>query len=221
MAQPFINYSQQGNPNVPLVNLTNVFANKVTRFHLKEEFLSLSQDDFSIVDEDTKIEQFRIERQLISVIKQSKTLYDSNRNVIWVMKHPLFKLFHRTYKFVDANGNILFKIRNRHRFIPGQGKKLTLKLGDGRTVMSKGKWLDLTTPIVLDDGVQLGEITKSLVSARGLATGLSGYNLTVQPNVDIAMCFAFVCVLDEEREKKSGNAPMMAMMRPGGMFGRP
>jgi len=157
---------------------------------------------------------------LLSMIKQTKTLYDSNRNVIWVMEHPIFKMFHRTYKFKNANGDLLFKIRNHFRLLPGQGKKLTLKLNNGSVIIAKGKPLDLNTPIMLN-GVLLAEVKKSLISARGLATGLSGYNLTVQPNVDIPMSFAFVTVLDEEREKKASNVPMMAMMRPGGLFGTP
>jgi uncharacterized protein YxjI len=211
--------SQSPNRSTPIVNFTNIFSNRATIFHLKELFFSISQDDFSIVDLNFNTEQFRIERRLLSMIKQTKTLYDTNRNVIWVMEHPIFKLFHRTYKFKNANGDLLFKIRNRFRLIPGQGKKLTLKLNDRRTITSKGKWFDLNTPIVLDNTL-LAEITKSFVSVRGLATGLSVYNLTVQPNVDIPMCFAFVIVLDEEREKKSSNRPM-TMMRPGGYVGAP
>lgn len=115
---------------------TNIYSNQACKFHMKEEFLSLSQDDFSIVDLQRNVESFRIRRQLISVIRQSKTLYDERGNIIWTMKHPLFKLAFRRYKFYGQNGNLLFTIRNHFR-LPGQGKKLTTKLPDGRKVPSQ------------------------------------------------------------------------------------
>lgn len=185
--------------------MTGLTSSNVTKFHMKESLLSLSHDDFLITDKDTNQEAFRIVRKLTSIIRQSKSLYDASGNLIWTMQHPLFKMFHRVYKFEDSNGRLLFKIRNHHRFIPGQGKKLSLRSVDGSVTMSsKGKWLDLTTPIVGSDGRRIvAEITKKLISARSVVTGLSGYDVTIQPQTDIPTIFAFVAVLDEERERNT------------------
>lgn len=180
---------------------TNVFSNTVCRFRMKEELLSISQDDFVITDMQRNVESFRIRRQLMSVIRQTKTLYDERGNVVWTMKHPIFKMAFRKYKFYDVNGNFIFAIKNHFR-LPGQGKKLTTTLPDGRKVISKGNLFDRTTPITAG-GQNLATVEKPLISVRGAITGLSGYTLTVQPGMDIPLCFGFVAILDEERERSS------------------
>jgi uncharacterized protein YxjI len=205
-----------------IINVTGIVSQTPTRYKLKENLLSLSQDDFTITNTLTGTNEFLVQRKLTSFIRQEKTLTDLNGNVIWIMKHPLFKLFRRRYKFYDANGTLLFKIRNKMRLIPGRGKKLTLTLPSGQTILSLGQWFDLETPIALmgRDGTAtpLAKINKSLISARGLVTGLSSYDLNVNAGVDIPMCFGFVVVLDEERERQGGTtggpqSPMQGALR--------
>lgn len=162
------------------------------------------------------MEVFRIKRQLTSILRQSKTLFDSNGNIIWTAKHPLFKLFHRKYKFYSGNGNLLFVIRN-HFTLPGKGKKLTISTPSGTSIISKGNLFDRLS--LINYGTQtLATIEKPMVSVRGVITGLSGYTITVQPGVDIPMCFGFVTILDEEREKQG--SPVQNIAKINRLFGR-
>lgn len=193
-------------------NLTNITSNARLKLHVKESLLSLSQDDFAVTNMETNDEPFRIRRQLISFVRQTKILYDKQGNVIWKCKHPLFKMFHRRYRFYGADGNLLFIIRSHFR-LRGQGKKLDITLADGSKVQSKGNPFDRETNIVhltnQGNDMQLGHVSKPLVSVRGVITGLSGYTLVVEPGADIPMCLGFVVVLDEEREREPGGGLFM------------
>jgi len=183
---------------------TGVHASIPTHFSMKETLVSVSHDDFTIVDVQTEEVAFNIRRQLTSVIRQKKTLTDNRGNILWICQHPLFKLFRRKYKFYSRDGHLLFAIRN-HWTLPGQGKKLTIVSKNGQEIVFLGKLLDRIGNIRLIDRerqVILATVTKPVVSVRGIVTGLSRYTIDIQPNVDIAMCFAFVTILDEERERQ-------------------
>ena len=202
-----IQMNNQVNQQMSPPRVTGIFSQGPTTFRVKEEMMSISHDDFSIMNMATRQRDFNIKRNLISVIRQTKTMYDANGKIIWSMEHPLFKAFMRKYKFYSPNGALLFQIKNHFR-LPYQGKKLSLTLPDGSKIVSKGNLLDRISTINSHDNRSnligtVATIEKPVVSFRSMMTNLQGYTVNVSPYMDIPVCFAFVAVLDEERERKT------------------
>lgn len=179
--------------------------------YVKETFLSLTHDDFVVINEITGEKLFTVTRKLTSVRKQRKTLYDASGNVLWTVEHPTFRLFHRRYRFYNDKGRKIFIIRSHHRLMPSQGRKLTMSTDDGNEIISKGSTFDAKTAIdlVTREGSRkqwkpLARVMNPVVSTRGLITGLSGYKVLVAPDANVPLCLGFVLVLDEERELHHG-----------------
>jgi len=189
-----------------LPNFTGIIAQRDMNCLLKESLLSVSHDDFEILDQTTQTQIFQIKRQLMAMVKQTKYLYDTNGNCIWILKNPIFKLFHRKYKVYDSRNNLLFTVRSHFR-LPGKGKHLTVDLNDGSVIRSRGNFFDRSADICLvtpdNREVIMASITKPLVSVRGMITGLSGYTIRIRQGADVPLCLAFGTILDEERENES------------------
>lgn len=142
--------------------------------HVKETFLSLTHDDFVVINEITGEKLFTVTRKLTSVRKQRKTLYDASGNVLWTVEHPTFRLFHRRYRFYNDKGRKIFIIRSHHRLMPSQGRKLTMSTDDGNEIISKGSTFDAKTAIdlVTREGSRkqwkpLARVMNPVVSTRG------------------------------------------------------
>jgi hypothetical protein len=122
------------------------------------------------------------------------------------MQHALIRPGHRKYSFFAPLGpsqEPLFEIRSHFR-CPWQKRKLTLDLAEDTSIVFVSKPFDFEGNIDVTRRGKvertLGTITKKIVAVHSALTNLAGYDVTAFEGTDLALCFAFVTVLDEERE---------------------
>lgn len=193
-------------PSQPIVLTENRFVvPHETKFKLSEQYMSFSSDDFTITDTVTGNPAFVISGKSISLSKQ-KLLYDHNNIHVWTMKNKLITIG-RSYQVLSPTNVSLFTIKNHHRWLPTQGRKLSTEFAGG-TIVLKASKMDKLGVITFQDKtgkvIPIAKITRPLHTVRNMFHNVQDYEVTIAPNVDIAAILAFCLTLDEEGERKKG-----------------
>jgi len=173
-----------------------------TKFKISEQYMSFSNDDFKIVDMNSNRTAFLVSGKNVS-LRQQKFMFDTENNLIWTMKHNLFKIFGTKYIISNSQGKDIFTIKAHHRWFANSGKKLSIDLPIGSIVLESSKQ-DKISVITLQFGgtiLPIARIERTLHSARNVIGNVQDYELTVAANVDIAAIISLVIALDEQGEK--------------------
>jgi uncharacterized protein YxjI len=179
-----------------------------TAFTLGGEISSFSNNDFRIIDRENGETAFLVAGETIN-FREFRTLYDilGNNIPIWKMKHFSFPFFGKSYTFINpTTNNILFTIKRHYQWSSNRGKKLSISLTDGSTLMLQTSKMDrfgIVTWTSTTHTYLVAKISKLMKSNK--ITGNNGtynYNVDISSNVDIAAILALVVCLDQENREK-------------------
>lgn len=206
MAYVHLNRALRGPAQQLVVTDTRFVAGFETHFTVSEEYLSFSEHDFRVVDVVTGQQAFFLAGKIV-FFREQKTLYENvSSTPIWTMKHSWIKAFGRRYNFSHPLTRVaLFSIKSHHRWFANQGKKLSADLSGESVVTLEASKMDKQAVVTLTTGanvIPIAKISRSLHSVRNVIGNVQDYDVTIAPNVDIALILAFVITLDEEGEGK-------------------
>ncbi|KAI0159959.1 DUF567-domain-containing protein [Hypoxylon sp. FL1284] len=167
---------------------------------LKEKIVSLSGNSFDIALASGQ-PIFKVSGETFS-LSHRMNVSDMSGNHLFCIRKKHFQL-HATYYAENANGDEIFEVQSKFKL--GGSKfvgSFTSPSGQKEELMMKGDWTDTTAEITDEaSGQAVAAIYRDRWNAREWIGGQQTYNVTVAPNVDMALIAAMCICLDMKRNE--------------------
>ncbi|KAI2603631.1 DUF567-domain-containing protein [Hypoxylon sp. NC1633] len=184
----------------PLGVFTPFVARQTETLILKEKVLSLSGNSFDIALASGQ-PIFRIKGETFSLSNRMNVM-DMSGKLLFCIRKKHFKL-HTTYYAEGTSGEEIFEVQSRFKL--GGSKFIgtfTSSSGQQEELRMKGDWTDTTAEITDEaSGQAVAAIYRDRWNARELLGGQQTYNVTIAPNVDMAIIVAMCICLDMKRNE--------------------
>ncbi|KAI1844494.1 hypothetical protein JX265_010011 [Neoarthrinium moseri] len=185
----------------PLGIFAPFFARKSETLVIKEKVLSLSGDSFDIKTVDGR-PIFQVKGSAWS-LSGRKMVCDMGGNHLFTIRKKHLAI-HSTYYAEDPNGNQFFDVTSK--FSIGSSKaygNFVSATGKQERLFMKGDFFDRSADITDAATKQpVATIRRQFLNARELIAGQQTYEVTIAPNVDMAVIVAMCICLDEKRNEK-------------------
>ncbi|KAI1206333.1 DUF567-domain-containing protein [Annulohypoxylon truncatum] len=185
----------------PLGIFTPFIARQGETMVLKEKVLSLSGDSFDITLSSGQ-PIFKVKGETLTLSNRMNFM-DANGNHLFCIRKRHLSL-HTTYYAEDPNGQELFEVQSKFRL--GGSKFIctfTSASGQQEQLLMKGGWTDTNAEITDEaSGQVIASIYRDRWNARELLGGQQTYNVTVAPNVDMAIIASMCICLDTKRNEE-------------------
>ncbi|KAI1764632.1 DUF567-domain-containing protein [Hypoxylon sp. FL1150] len=188
----------------PIGVFTPFVANQSETLILKEKVLSLSGNSFDIALASGQ-PLFKVKGESFS-LSHRMIVSDAAGNFLFCIRKKHFKL-HSTYYAEGANGEEIFEVQSKFKLA---GSKFigsfTSATGQKEELTMKGDWSDTTAEITDEaSGQPVAAIYRDRWNAREWLGGQQTYNVTIAPNVDMAIIVAMCICLDMKRNEPTSS----------------
>ncbi|KAI1371382.1 DUF567-domain-containing protein [Hypoxylon crocopeplum] len=187
----------------PMGIFTPFIARQGETLILKEKVMSLSGNSFDITLANGQ-PIFKVKGESLT-LSQRMNVMDMNGNLLFCIRKKHLSL-HTTYYAENARGEEIFEVKSK--FGLGSSKfigSFTSASGQQEELLMKGDWTD-TTAEIKDEatGQAIATIYRDRWNAREFLGGQQTYNVSIAPNVDMAIIAAMCICLDMKRNESAG-----------------
>ncbi|KAI0896204.1 DUF567-domain-containing protein [Annulohypoxylon nitens] len=171
---------------------------------LKEKLASLSGNSFDITLPNGQ-PLFKVKGESLTLSNRTNVM-DVNGNQLFCIRKKHLSI-HTTYYAEDPKGQEIFEVQSKFRL--GGSKfigSFTSASGEQEQLLMKGDWTDTNAEITDESSGQVvASIYRDRWNARELIGGQQTYNVTIAPNVDMAIIVAMCICLDMKRNEPSSS----------------
>ncbi|KAI2770429.1 DUF567-domain-containing protein [Daldinia loculata] len=176
------------------------FARQSETLILKEKCLSLSGNSFDVsLPNGQPI--FKVKGESLS-FSSRMNVTDTSGNFLFCIRKKHLSI-HTTYYAENSNGDEIFEVRSKFRL--GGSKFIgtfTSASGQQEELVMKGDWTDTTADITDEaTGQTVASVYRDRWNAREFLADQQTYNVTIAPNVDMAIVVAMCICLDMKRNE--------------------
>ncbi|GMK58095.1 hypothetical protein CspeluHIS016_0501270 [Cutaneotrichosporon spelunceum] len=183
--------------NPPVEVYDQYVARQVTTLCLKEKTWSMSGDDFSIADANTRQTILKCHGKSMS-LHDRKKIKTPEGKVLYNMRDKMLSI-HKTTVAEDEHGREVLKVVKKW----SAGSKLSAtavdKNGQEQTLVLHGDMYGASANIELKNGPHLAHISRKLLGATEIIADKQTYFVSIAPGVDISLIVA-VCICFDEAE---------------------
>ncbi|KAI1455428.1 DUF567-domain-containing protein [Annulohypoxylon moriforme] len=167
---------------------------------LKEKVASLSGNSFDITLSNGQ-PIFKVKGESLTLSNRMNVM-DVGGNLLFCIRKKHLTI-HTTYYAENPSGDEIFEVQSKFRL--GGSKfigSFTSASGQQEHLLMKGDWTDTSAEITDEASGQVAaSIYRDRWNARELLGGQQTYNVTIAPNVDMAVIVAMCICLDMKRNE--------------------